>query len=212
MEISETTIANDALLLLGGAKESMFIQDINDESDETAKLCARVYAESRDSVLVSVKPDYAMKFGSCTGKLSGVSLPQSADWTYVFNLPADCLDYYVAWQTDYWDRNARYDHFIFGKYLCTDTLSNENADGAYLFYLWALTNVKMMSRKLRSAISCEMAQRLAGPLAPEMMEYVRSRAQMALSAAIMQDAYMNRFNGVEERKDEDFEWLSTRFL
>ncbi len=202
-QLSPTSVCNDALLLLSGAQESQVIEDIEDTGDPVAKKCLLVYPRLRDDLVMEIQPHYSMKYGDCgTQPDDDVDI---ADWLYHFNLPHDCLQNVVAYQTDANNRQARYRCWVQGGQVFTNSLSNAAYDSAYLYYLWRLTDVNQMSEAFRWALACGMAQRLSGPIDPKRMEYLRQLANDARDAAILADSWRCR-----QEEEGSYSWLDAR--
>jgi len=201
---TSTAICNDALLTLSGAMESQYITSIDDTSDPTAVKCADQYPKALAEVLSIVQPHYAMKLGDCGDALEGDDLPEASDWTYVFSLPDDCHENIVGYQTDVHNRNQRYDHKVMGSYLLTDALGNLGGDSAYIYYLFALSDVTAMSQAFRWAVSCEIAYRLSGALDPKKTLEMRELAIAARDAAAIADSWRC------QAEEGEYSWISHR--
>ncbi len=201
---TSTAICNDALLTLSGAMESQYITSIDDTSDPTAVKCADQYPKALAEVLSIVQPHYAMKLGDCGDALEDDDLPEASDWTYVFSLPDDCHENIVGYQTDVHNRNQRYDHKVMGSYLLTDALGNLGGDSAYIYYLFALSDVTAMSMAFRWAVACRMAFRLSGALDPAKTSEMEARAEAAIEAATLADSWRCR------AEQGEYSWISHR--
>lgn len=197
--VVSTEICNDALLPLSGAMGVQQIASIDDTDDPTAVICATQYPKALRKVTRIVQPHYAMSFGECGEAFSG-----QADWTYSFSLPDDCLESVVGYQTDEGNRLARYDHKVIGSTLLTDTLSNLDGDSAYIYYLFALSDVSAMSEAFRWAVSCELAYRLSGALDPAKTTEMEARAEGAIAAATLADSWRCR------AEQGEYSWISHR--
>ena len=201
---TSTAICNDALLTLSGAMESQYITSIDDTSDPTAVKCADQYPKALAEVLSIVQPHYAMKLGDCGDALEGDDLPEASDWTYVFSLPDDCHENIVGYQTDAANRKARYNHKVMGSYLLTDVRSDMDGDSAYIYYLFALSDVTAMSMAFRWAVACRMAFRLSGALDPAKTSEMEARAEAAIEAATLADSWRCR------AEQGEYSWISHR--
>ena len=199
-----TPICNDGLLLLSGAEGSRAISSIEDTDNPTAVLCADQYPKILKKLLTVIQPHYAMKYGDCGDPLEDEDIPASSDWVYAFDLPDDCHENVVGYQTDEDNRKARYNYRVLGSYLLTDTLSNTDADSAYLFYLFYLTDTTLMSEAFRWAIACELAYRLSGPIDPKVTLQMQQRAQDAIGTAALADSWVCR------QEEGEYSWLSHR--
>lgn len=82
MSISETSICNKALTLLGANR----ISSIDDDSIE-AKLCKDHFADVRDDLLRS----HPWKFALKRALLAASSTAPAWGWLYEYPLPSDCL-------------------------------------------------------------------------------------------------------------------------
>lgn len=199
-----TEICNDGLLLLSGAIETQSITAITDTNDPVAVKCALQYPKALNKLLTIVQPHYAMKLGDCGTALSGDDLPEMADWTYAFDLPEDCHENIVGYQTDAANRKARYNHKVMGSYLLTDVLSDLDGDSAYIYYLFALSDVSAMSEAFRWAVSCEIAYRLSGALDPKKTLEMRELAVAARDAAAIADSWRC------QAEEGEYSWISHR--
>jgi len=180
----ETTIVNMALAFLSGGKDTTFIEDINDTSDQTAKIAVRFYETARDAVMARVMPKAAFKFRNLGAAVIDdmADLPAHADWEYGFNLPGDLLGDLI-WQTDENDHTLRYEFEIIGRILFTNDLTDDDGDSAYVMYVSKLTNTGQMTAALHEAIAWKLAGYLVGPIKPDQIDYTRARLKEAIGAA-----------------------------
>ncbi len=199
-----TAMCNDALLLLSGAIETQSITSIDDANDPVAVKCAAQYPKAVGKLLSIVQPHYAMKFDDCGDPLEDDDLPEASDWTYVFSLPDDCHENIVGYQTDAANRKARYNHKVMGSYLLTDVRSDMDGDSAYIYYLFAFSDVTAMSQAFRWAVSCEIAYRLSGALDPKKTLEMRELAIAARDAATIADSWRC------QAEEGEYSWISHR--
>lgn len=177
---NETTIANMALAFLSGGLDAATIEDINDESDKTAKKCYTFFEQARDVVITTVKAKHYRDLGAA---IAEASLPEHAEWEYGFNLPSDYQGGELV-ATDEADRTARYDFEIVDRVLLTNDLGNAAGTSAYVRYVPTVVNMGLVSAKVRIAIAWKLAEFLAGPIQPNALDYVHRRYETAIGEAL----------------------------
>lgn len=138
--------------------------------------------------------------------------PESAEWTYIFALPSDCL--HVVRQTDEGYHRMDYKHEVKQGFLFTNILSSEDTDSAYIEYVYDEETTTVFSEELVEAI----ATRLAAQLAPRTMgaEHGSRQREELLNEferlVLPTNMGINREQQYqhEEPRESKFSWLGDR--
>lgn len=197
--MTNTEIVNHGLGKIGGAGDQIngaaFISDITD-TDKVTLWCAanlpraRVYSIIR---LAQLKAPFreCTKFYDCGAELDADDLPEIGQWTYAFNLPADCLavvrqfyESYISWrdQLEYQVNfdvvpNAGQDGLILLTDAYTNVLSDDTTtSSAFIEYCFNQTNTGIYSEAL---IEC-IATKLAADVCPVIGKDAAERRRMLL--------------------------------
>lgn len=163
-ELGAVDICNMALARTGGGKEEERIFSLG-QSTSTAAWCRLFYPHCRNMVFERWDWHQASEFAGLGAALTGSSIPEAADWDFVFNLPTDFIS--LVSQT------AESNHELFFKYrisqgkLFTNDLTNNDEDSAYIEYLQKNTNASSYGSILTEAIVVLLASKLAGPVAKD---------------------------------------------
>jgi len=183
---SETQIANLALGKLGGAGDVLggnaFITSI-DGTDKVSSWCKLAFPRIRRRVIADLATSQApfrstVRFADLDAELSSGDLPEIGQYEHAFNLPGDCLvvirqfsensissrdsrayrsmDTMVNYQ---WDVVANLAGS--GKILLTDTLSNLNADSAFIEYVIDTPNTGGFTEGMIDCIATLLASEVA---------------------------------------------------
>ena len=145
---TDVDICNLALVQ-DGANLIITLAD-RDTSDE-AKLCRQLYPLVRDICLTDWEWNGPSKFATLGNAISGT---ESADWEFVFNLPADCLQ--VIAQVDEGSRRRKPPYEVLGRQLFTNDLSNSDGDSAYIKYI-SVADVSKISPQVIEYIALKLA-------------------------------------------------------
>lgn len=188
MAISESSICNRALYLVGGER----INSFNDNSKE-AQICKDLYATTRDSVLQSHPWNFATKrkiFAQTT------ATPEF-EFSYSYKVPTDCLRVLDLWP---FDEDIRFK--VESGFVLTDSNSCKAK------YIWKVTNTSLFSPSFARALSYEMAVELAYALtnSSTIQQTAETRAARYWSFVRSQDAQ----EGTPDSLDAD-EWLDSRY-
>ncbi len=170
-DITVTALCNYALMKLGGAYKEHKLTSYFETSD-TAELCQRLWPQVRKEVLIrgskeGVNWSEATKYAESGAALTGVNIPEMAEWEYAFALTTDCLR--VIAQVDESNRTTEYGFEVMRSMLLTNDYSNGDADSAYIKYIYDNDDVASYSPSLYNA----MAVKLASELAPVIVDAKR---------------------------------------
>lgn len=203
---TDADICNLALIKAGG--ELILTLADNDVSDNAA-LCRRLYPLIKDTCLTRAEWNGVTKFADLGGE---VQVAEQADWEFVFNLPADCLQ--VIAQIGEGDHRKKFAYIVKGKQLYTNQYSNDAGDSAYIDYI-SVSDVSKFSPQLIEYI----AHKLAMALIPKLMGISDASAVFAqtmereLRLRILPNAIgRNAFEGDPEGGNDEGKvtWLSAR--
>lgn len=205
-ELGATDICNMSLARIGGGKEQSQIFSLN-ESSPTAAWCRLFYTHSRNYVFKRAHFHEATEFGDLGAELTGSSLPEQADWEYVFNLPSDFLS--MVKQTNEDDRTAAFKYRISQGLLFTNTLSNSDEDSAYIEYIIKNTDASTYGPELVEAIVVFLASKLAGPVAKDDI-YARELLQEFELLALPKAKVANQADLADINEKGETTWLNAR--
>ena len=185
---SEVQICNEGLAFLGVPA----ILSLADDS-KSARQCNLIYDSKRDELLRS----YEWKFATTRTNLAPTVDTPAFDWTYEFNLPADCLKLlYVG------DANkVRYPYRLESNKILA------NYDVLYIIYTKRVTDPDSMDASFRATLSMYIAQHVSKPLGAK-SEYNKAVEEYETRLAEA------RFAGSVEAHDEVIEaenWLESRY-
>lgn len=155
-ETNAVNICNRSLGLLSGGEDTLTITALGDGS-KTSDLCDLFYTPSRTETLSRMQPQECSEYEDLGSESS--STMEKAEWTYIFDLPSDCLS--VIRQTDEKYHKINYDHEVKLSKLLTHALTNEDGDSAYIEYVVNETNGSVFSEETVNAISIKLASYLA---------------------------------------------------
>jgi len=203
-------ICNLAVSMVGGAKDKMFVTDIDNAQPGTVEeMCQKLYPLCRKEVLSEIAPPEATKYA----KLSPLSanLPEIADWEYVFSLPSDLLVFGGLIDED--DHEIVYPCEWRETYLFANDLTSSDNAYAYISYTYELKDVTKYSALLALAIATKLASRLVEPLGLKdakrialLAEYEELAKPKAMDLAARQQYVEQDFHD----SISDSTWLSSR--
>jgi len=161
---SITNLCNYAYAKLGGAWQQNKLASYNETTD-SAELCQRLWPNIRKEVLIrgskgGVNWEEALKFSETGAELADANIPEMANWDYAFTLPSDCLR--VIRQVSELDRGTEYAFKVMRGMLLSDSYGNEDADVAYIEYIYDNDNVDEYGPALYNAMATLLASELAG--------------------------------------------------
>ena len=158
-ENSDADICNLGLIQVGG--DPIDSLDDSDKSDN-AQLCKRLYPIIRNICLVEAPWKEVTLFKALGAALSASTKPESAEYEFVFNLPANVLS--VVAQIDESNRKKKYPHEVKGGQLYTNTKSNDDQTTAYIEYIKKETDTSKYSPEFIELLALKLAIALAPKL------------------------------------------------
>jgi len=205
-ELGATEICNMALARIGGGDEEESIVSIGQVS-KTAAWCRRFYSHCRDYVLKRANFHEASSYGDLGAALTGSSIPEAAEWEYVFNLPSD----YVAMmkQTSEDDHEQAYNYRISQGKLFTNDLTNSDEDSAYIEYIARNVDASTYGPTLVEAIVVFLASKLAGPIAKN-DQWGQSLLQEFETVALPNAKARNQADVADPGEKGETSWLNAR--
>ena len=168
IEQNVTALANRMFTKLGGSRDDLFIDDIDDTDDKNAVNAKRIYAQVRNEVLIRCLWNNCRKYADLGSVVVGLEM---ADWNYAFSLPSDTI--FVSGQIDEDDRKLNFTYEIRGLYLFTNDYSNSDGDSAYIDYIYLVTDADEYSPGLVEAITTKWAAEMAPIYKPEWTERLK---------------------------------------
>jgi hypothetical protein len=214
-----TALANYALAKIGGGGETIGnfrIDDIADEEDKTAVAMLGMWPQIRRKVIIRAFFASATKYADLGDEVDVTR----ADWEYAFNLPTDYLgkaqqiweDYHRSSKHQY---TGQIDKEIVQRRLFTNTLSNTDADSAYIRYVFDLTQVNKFDPLLYDAIAvmwaAETAPLIRADGGKRRMELLDEYESLVLPLADGEDALQSgddsdkgEYSAIDIRVQEEF--------
>jgi len=198
-ETTATEICNMALMKLG----EELIGAIYDGT-KRAGFCLTLYPRIRNEIKFELK---RTSFADLGAALSGDSLIDAAEWEYQFDLPADCIA--VVRQTDEGDQTAEYPYDIKRGVLLTNDYSNDDADSAYIEYIWlnevAGTYYPLEIEAIATKLAAELAPTIKGK--ENYREGLLQEYELLSLPAAITEAQSEKYVPEEQ---EDTSWLDAR--
>lgn len=203
-EVGAVDICNYGFAKLGGAEESIEIFSLTDGS-ENAALCSWLYPMVRNEVLQRWPFSSTKKFADLGAALTGDSLPEDADWDYVFNLPSDCVA--VINQISEDARTTTYEYDVKIGKLFTNDLTNTDEDSAYIEYVFKQKDASKYSPSLINAIATKLAAEMAPRL--KRQEY-REDLLKEYGGILFQAECLNQLGLYEKGEEGEYTWQTAR--
>lgn len=178
MASTEAQIVNIALLRVG----SRAVIDSLDEATTEAQVAKIVYAHVRDTTLAA----FAWPFATKRADLALLADVERSGWTYVYALPADCLEAQRLWSGSRVPTKGTEPPF---ELEATDDLSSRllltDTESAELIYTAKVTAVSVWPPLFVDALAWALAAEfcLSLPVKPELSTRAQQRYQLALAAA-----------------------------
>lgn len=207
--MTETEIANRALLKIGGAGEQIngkgFLNDINAEDNiscqcrSTLPFCRR--RAISDLAALGLPFRESLKYADLGSAATSGELPEVSAWLYAFNLPGDYLAMVSLLKQDGTELADKSFETILnksnnGRLLLTNQLSNSDATSVYIKYTIDQTNLTMYSEALIECIATLMAAELCALVGKD----EKMRQQMLVEYANFAVDKAKRFNRMGEEK------------
>jgi len=193
---SEVDICNLALSHVGA---SATISSLTEQSEE-AFHCNLLYADIRDSVLIS----HPWNFSTRHIALSDVGSPPDT-WAYRYSYPNSCLYAREILQTDKTADPIKFEIALADAYNAKVILTDQET--ASLIYTYKVTNTLVFSPMFINAISWRLAAEIAMPLTRD-----EKRMDMAFQMFNRAISEAKTFNSNESYSDinREAEWITGR--
>lgn len=189
MAVSEVSICNEALGLIGQTQISGSLLGSTNESD---RQCSLRYPSIRDSML----EDHMWNFAEKRSQLAALTETPDFEYDYYYQLPADCLKARMLYETEEPFRVEADDRIA------------TNASSAKLLYTAQITDPTKFSPLFVSALKYRLAAELAMVMTTNrtLADTLYAKADAELSRAKMRDSQ----EGTARKRRRFNDWLSLR--